>query len=162
MDKAEVKQVSKWNYDIKKFDTVDEILDFAIGREVEAQSFYMKLSSMVKDDKMAKILASFAAEELDHENQLQAVKFGKVALIDKEVGKLDIADYAKDVKPGPDISYTDLLIIGMKNEETSRALYVNLASIAAKQELRDTFLKLAKKEAEHKLRFELEYDLITF
>jgi rubrerythrin len=162
MDKAEVKQVSKWNYDVKKFDTVEEILDFAIGREIEAQSFYMKLSSIVKDAKLAKTLKALAAEELDHENELKAVKFGKIALSDQEVGKLDIADYAKDVSPGPDMSYTDLLVIGMKKEETSRALYANLASIAKKPDLRDTFLKLAQNEAEHKLRFELEYDLKTF
>jgi rubrerythrin len=162
MDKGDVKKVAKWDYDVKKFDTVDEILDFAIGREIDAQSFYMKLSSIAKDPKLAKTLTALAAEELDHENELQAIKFGKVTLRDQEVGTLDIADYAKDVQPGPDISYTDLLIIGMKKEETSRALYVNLASIAAKQDLKNTFLKLAQNEAEHKLRFELEYDLMTF
>jgi rubrerythrin len=162
MNKGDIKKVAKWDYDVKKFDTVDKILDFAIGREIDAQSFYMKLSSIVKDPKLAKTLTGLAAEELDHENELEAIKFGKIALSDQEIGKLNIADYAKDVRPGPDMSYTDLLIIGMKKEETSRALYVNLASIAAKQDLKDTFLKLAQNEAEHKLRFELEYDLMIF
>jgi rubrerythrin len=162
MNKGDIKKVAKWDYDVKKLDTVDEILDFAIGREIDAQSFYMKLSSMVKNPELARTLKGLAAEELDHETELEAIKFGKVALINQEVGKLNIVDYTKDVQPGPDMSYTDLLIIGMKKEETSRALYVNLASIAAKQNIKDTFLKLAQNEAEHKLRFELEYDLMIF
>jgi len=162
MDKAEIKKVAGWDYDVKKFDTADEVLDFAIDREIDAQSFYMRLSKMVKDPKLEKTLIDLAAEELDHETKLQAVRVGKAALGDEEVGSLDIVDYTKDVEPSPEMSYNDLLVIGMKKEETSRRLYTNLASIATKQDLRDTFLLLAKEEAQHKIRFELEYDLKMF
>jgi rubrerythrin len=162
MNKEDIKKVAGWDYDVKKFDTVDEVLDFAIGREIDAQSFYMRLSKMVKDPELAKTLISLAAEELDHETKLQAVRLGKAALSDQEVGSLDIVDYTKDVSPGPDMSYTDLLVIGMKKEETSRRLYINLALIAKQHNLRDTFLLLAKEETQHKMRFELEYDLKTF
>jgi len=34
--------------------------------------------------------------------------------------------------------------------------------LTQKQELKEIFLKLAQEEAEHKLRFEIEYDLMTF
>jgi len=60
------------------------------------------------------------------------------------------------------MTYTDLLVVGMKKEETSRRLYADLAAVAEKQEFRDIFLKLAQEEAKHKLRFEFEYDLLTF
>lgn len=162
MDKGELKKIATWDYDEKKFDTVDKILDFAIEREIDAQSFYMRLSKMVKDPKLAKTLTDLAAEELDHETKLQAVRLGKAALSNEDVGNLNITDYTKDVAPSPDMSFTDLLIIGMKKEETSRRLYTHLASIAKQRGLRDTFLLLAQQEAEHKLRFELEYDLKTF
>lgn len=62
----------------------------------------------------------------------------------------------------PKMSYIDLLVVGMKKEEISRKLYTDLATIAQTQELRDIFLKLAQEEAKHKLRFEIEYDLMTF
>ena len=55
-----------------------------------------------------------------------------------------------------------MLVVGMKNEEPARKLYADLAAIAQTQELRDIFLGLAQEEAEHKVRFELEYDLTTF
>jgi len=40
-------------------------------------------------------------------------------------------------------------------------LYTNLASVAKNKELRDTFLGLAREEAGHKLRLEIEYDWET-
>jgi hypothetical protein len=47
-------------------------------------------------------------------------------------------------------------------EEAARRLYTDLAAAAQTQEIRDIFIKLVKEEAEHKVRFELEYDLTTF
>jgi rubrerythrin len=73
----------------------------------------------------------------------------------------NIAD-VKSVEPHSKMSYVDMLIVGMKKEETSRKLYSDLARLTQKQELKEIFLKLAQEEAEHKLRFEIEYDLMTF
>ncbi|MFA5291525.1 MAG: ferritin family protein [Phycisphaerae bacterium] len=162
MDKQEVKQVAKWDYDVIKFKSADEVLDFAIGREIDAQSFYMKLSSIVKDKKLVKTLIDLAAEELEHETKLHAVRLGKAAIGTLEVGKLNIVDYAKDVVPTPEMTYADLLVIGMKKEETSRRLYAELAEIVEQPDLKNLFTRLAHEEADHKLRFELEYDLTTF
>jgi rubrerythrin len=39
---------------------------------------------------------------------------------------------------------------------------MDLAKAAQTREIRDIFLKLANEEAQHKMRFELEYDLRTF
>ena len=55
----------------------------------------------------------------------------------------------------------DVLAFAMKKEKTAYTLYSNLASIAQDEQLRDTLLKLAQEEANHKLRFELEYDRET-
>jgi rubrerythrin len=162
MDNGEVKRAARWDYDIKKFCGICEILDFAIEREVEAQLFFMKLSKIAKDPEISKTFTKLASEELDHEKKLKTVRSGKESLSDEEVGNLDIVDYTDDISPGPDMSYTDLMILGMKKEETSRKLYLDLASIVKEQELKDTFLLLAKQEAEHKLRFEIEYDLKAF
>jgi rubrerythrin len=60
------------------------------------------------------------------------------------------------------MSYIDLLVLAIKKEEAARKLYTDLATIAKEQKLRDIFLKLAQEEANHKLRFEIEYDLVTF
>jgi rubrerythrin len=162
MDKGEIKQAAKWDYDVRKFKSIDEILDFAINREVDAQAFYVKLAGLAENPKVIKVFSDLATEELEHKEKLEAVKAGKGRIGEQEIGKLDIVDYAKDVEPNPKMSYVDLLVVGMKKEETSRRLYTDLAAIIQEQRLKDIFLQLAQEEAKHKLRFEFEYDLITF
>ena len=147
---------------MKKFSSVKEVLDFAIKREIEAQNFYLELADFVEKPEMAKVLSDLASEEVEHKEKLEAVKAGEIAIDEEEVGKLDIAEYVQDVEQHPKMSYVDLLVVGMKKEEISRKLYADLATIAQRQEMKDIFLNLAQEEAKHKLRFEIEYDLMTF
>jgi rubrerythrin len=93
---------------------------------------------------------------------LEAVKAGSVTIGDQEVGELGITGNVEDVKPYAKMNYVDLLVIGMKKEEAARMLYTGLATAAKTLNIKDIFLRLAKEEAEHKMRFELEYDLTTF
>jgi rubrerythrin len=57
--------------------------------------------------------------------------------------------------------YIDLLVIGIKKEETSRKLYSDLAAAAETDEIKDIFLQLAQQEERHKHRFEAEYEKLT-
>ena len=145
-----------------KFNSIDDVLDFAISREIEARAFYLKLADMVETPEMARVFSDLASEELEHKTKLQAVKAGQIKIDMEQVGNLGLTEHVKDVEPYPKMSYVDMLVEGMKKEEKSRKLYTNLAKIAQKQELAEIFLKLARDEAEHKLRFEIEYDLTTF
>jgi rubrerythrin len=111
---------------------------------------------------MRKVFEKFALEEQEHKRKLEAVKAGKVDIGNDEIGSLGIAEGVQDVEPRPDMSYVQFLEFAMKKEKTSFRLYNNLASMTKKKELRDIFMKLAQEEAEHKLRFEIEYDLRTF
>jgi len=147
---------------MEKFSSIDEVLDVAIDREIEARDFYMKLADMVENPEMVKVLSDLALEELEHKAKLEAVKAGEISIGEGAVGNLGITCHVKDVEPYAKMSYVDLLVVGMKKEEASRKLYTDLAAIAQEQELRDIFLKLAQEEAGHKLRFEIEYDLTTF
>ena len=147
---------------MNEFRSVDEVLDFAIDREVEAHDFYMKLASMAAKPEMAEVLSTLAWQEQEHKAKLEAVKAVGVAIGDEEVGSLGISSRVEEVEPRAAMSYADLLVVGMKKEEKAHMLYTNLASVARRREIRDIFLKLAREEAEHKLRFEIEYDLMTF
>lgn len=52
--------------------------------------------------------------------------------------------------------------MAMKKENRSYRLYTDLAAIAQNKQVKEMFLRSAQEEAEHKLRFEFEYDLTTF
>ena len=147
---------------MNKFNSIDDVLDFAISREITAQAFYLKLADMVETPEMAKVFSDLASEELEHKTKLQAVKAGQIEIDMEQVDNLGFTEHLKDIEPHPNMSYVEMLVVGMKKEEKSRKLYTDLAKIVQKQELKEIFLKLARDEAEHKLRFEIEYDLTTF
>ena len=71
---------------MKKFRSVDEVLDFAIKREIEAQNFYMELAAFVEKPEMEKVLSDLASEELEHKKKLEAVKAGEIDI--DEIGRL--------------------------------------------------------------------------
>ena len=143
---------------MERFESVEEVLEFAIEREAESRDFYMKLAERMENPAMQKVFENFATEELGHKMKLEAVKHGEVLLGQKEVRSLDIADYVVDVEPQPDMDYAEALVVAMKKEKAAYRLYLDLAAVAEDEELTDMFLLLAQEEAKHKLRFEIEYD----
>ena len=147
---------------MSKFKSFDDILDYAISREIEAHKFYLELADFVEQPEMAKIFSDLASEELEHETKLQGIKAGQIRIEKENIGNLGITDHVKSIEPHAKMSYVDMLVVGMKKEEASRKLYADLAKVTQKQELQEIFLQLAQEEADHKLRFEIEYDLMTF
>ena len=147
---------------METFKSFNEVMDFAISSEIEAVNFYKMLADFVEKPEMAEVLLDLALQESDHKDKLEAVKVGSAVIDEQEVGDLGITNKVEDVEPYARMNYIDLLVIGMKKEEAARKLYTDLATVAQTREIRDIFLKLAQEEAEHKMRFELEYDLTTF
>ena len=142
-----------------QFKSVDDILDFAIGQEEEAEKFYHELADSLDDVKMKNVFMLFADEEKSHKQKLLMVKEGKTLLPgEQKVMDLKIADYVEDVLPKQNMSYQDALILAMKKEKGAFKLYHDLAEAAPSEPVRQTFLALAQEEAKHKLRFEVEYD----
>lgn len=144
---------------MRKFGSIDEILDFAIARENEAHSFYLRFTDKVWRPELVKILRVFATEEVEHRIKLEKFKAGEIAIKKKKVENINIADFVSDVEPYPNMNYAELLVVAMKKEQLSYNLYTKLAALAQNKKMRDLFLKLAAEEANHKLRFEIEYNL---
>jgi rubrerythrin len=144
------------------FESIDDILDFAIAREIQAHDFYVYLAGRVTVPEVRMVIQQFAVEELQHRVRLEAIKAGDTAFADDEVGSLGIADRIPDVQPHADMTYAELLIVAMNREKTAFLIYTHLASLARMNESRETLLRLAQEEAQHKLRLEIEYDLATF
>jgi rubrerythrin len=146
---------------MKRFESVEQLLNFAIARELEAHDFYTELASRMGNPAMARVLEAFAVEELGHKMKLEAVKAGEFEFKEEQVQSLEITDYVVEGEPKPDMSYADALVLAMKKEKAAYRLYVDLAATAEAEELTDMFLALAQEEAKHKLRFEIEYDEVV-
>ena len=142
-----------------EFDNINDVLDFAIGEEQAAVDFYLKLTEMTNNVQIQKVFHEFAEEEMKHKAKLMEVKvsgatvFGTTRIVD-----MKLSDYLVDVKPKPDMSYQEALILAMKKEKAAFKLYTALAERTQQLEMQEMFRHLAMEESKHKIRFEIEYD----
>ena len=144
---------------MNQWQSVEEVLDFAIEREQESADFYNDLAGKMERKYMREAFEGFAREELAHKARIIAIKDGKLlAPAARQVTDLKIGDYLVAEEPTAGMEYQDALILAMKKEKAAFRLYNDLAAAIEDASLRETFLGLAQEEAKHKLRFEVEYD----
>ncbi len=145
---------------MKTWESLNDILDFAIEQEQAAADFYTRLSANAKHASMREILEGFAQEELRHKKKLIAIKEqGATKLVNHQsVPDLKVADYLVDIEPSDDMSYEDSLVVAMKLEKRAFQLYNDMAAMAEDDAIRSSLLALANEEAKHKLHFEIRYD----
>ena len=144
---------------MKQWNSVDEILQFAIVQEQQAVEFYTDLAARMEKPWVRKIFEEYADEEREHKRKLTTIKEGKLLQsAARDVLDLKIADYLIDVEPNAAMDYREALILAMKREKAAFKLYSDLAAASDDPQVKDTLLRLAQEEAKHKLRFELEYD----
>lgn len=144
---------------MNEFKDMNDILDFAINAEQEAVDFYTELANNSKNADMKSVFQQFAKEEIGHKAKLTKIKSeGLYVMPAEKVADLKISDYIVAVKPTPDMTYQEALVLAMKKEKAAFRLYSNLAAKAPTDAMKNLFLGLAQEEAKHKLRFEVEYD----
>ena len=144
---------------MKEFNSIDDILDFAINAEQEAVNFYTSLVDRSKNPAMKKVFLDFAQEEMKHKSMLSGIKDNReFDLPVVKIRDLKIADYLVNIKPSDKMSYEEALILAMQKEKKAFMLYLKLSEEVSEASMKKLFLSLAQEESKHKLRFELEYD----
>ena len=146
----------------KKVDSEQEILEFAISREVEAYHFYQVLAGRVDSPQIRKVFEDLAEEELEHKAklELEVTKAGRTLAVELGPARPE-SDYIISNDPAQlDADYKDMLLLGMEKEEASFRTYVTLLASVHDEGSRETLLALAEEEVKHKLRFETEYDML--
>lgn len=144
-----------------RFQSVDELLDFAIKREEEANRFYTEMAEKMEKPWMKETFLDFASEELKHKEKLLGVKEGKYLEPSKEkILDLKIAEYLTAKAPRADMDYQEALILAMKREKKAYQLYNSLAGATDDEDVKKTLEALAQEEAKHKLWLETEYDKV--
>jgi rubrerythrin len=139
--------------------TFQEIVQFAIDKEKNAQAFYRSAAGLSKYPGIPALFNELADEEHKHEDLLRDL--GNLANIPDPTGMtpdLKISDYLVDMKFYPEMKYQEVMMLAMKNEEKSLKFYQTWAEKSADPEHRKLFGHLAEEEAKHKYRLESIYD----
>jgi rubrerythrin len=76
----------------------------------------------------------------------------------EKIPNLKISDYLVEGELKPDISYAEILRIGMKREERSVKLYTDLKEKNQNEGLNNLFTLLIQEESKHKYSLEKLYD----
>ncbi|MBC8478460.1 ferritin family protein [bacterium] len=141
-------------------ESIDAILDFAIRNEEKAFELYTTLAGKSGNPSARKMFERLAQEEKGHKIKLERIREGDMTFSEpgKPVADLGIAETLEEVPRDGELDFQKALIYAMQAEKRAYQLYTTLAGLAEDNELRKLFESLAREEAGHKLRIEIEYD----
>ena len=93
--------------------------------------------------------------------ELELMKMGKTVEIKQPLETPQRTYIISDNQSLLDMDYESMLKLAMEKEEAAFRLYVSLVPNAYDTESREMLLGLVQEEVRHKLRFQIEYDMIT-
>ena len=143
------------------FNSVDEIIAYALEKEKEAVDFYAEISENESLQGVRKTFEDFANEEKKHVKMLEDLGSSKEKIAEYEfkwIPDMKRSDYMVDITYEKGMHYTEILRLAMKREEKSLQLYNELASKADKSDFVNLFKILSQEEAKHKNILETIYD----
>ena len=143
------------------FESIEEILQFAIEKEVEAADFYTEVAAQEPFSGARETFLEFAREEQKHAALLRDFEGSQEKIEDyklKWVPDIKRSDYMVDMVYEKGMHYADILRLAMKREEKALALYNQLQSKTDRDEYIRLFKILSQEEAKHKQFLETMYD----
>ena len=138
---------------------ISEMMAFAIERERSAAAFYDGLAKLTDNPAMQAEFSKLATQERGHLARLERAQESEEGLQQRtEVVDLRLSDYLVGVEPTPGMSYDELLVLAIHREQQALALYTDMAAKVADGSFKKLLLALAKEEASHKHKFEVEFN----
>jgi len=146
---------------MRNFETIDDLIFFAIESEIQSVEFYNHLSEAALEDETKLLFSRLMEEEKGHIVRLQylldhQLEHGFPALSHH----FSEEDYLPHVIPSPDVSIKEGLIIAIQKEKAAVRLYKDLAAETKKHDFNKFFLILASEEEKHCMKFEKEYNAL--
>jgi len=141
------------------FSSLDEILAFAVAREIEAAAFYADQAGKARSEPLRALLRELEAEERQHKLLLEKYRAGSpVPAPGEPVPDMGLTATAEGEPLDPAASVQDALIVAARKEAAAADLYGRLAAAAAEAAAREMFEYLVQQELRHKFRLESEYE----
>ena len=137
-------------------DTLKEALEFATTKEREAEKFYRTWVNQASNPAVKALFSELAETERGHAEKLSRIAPEDLIAQGRTLSDLGLSDYLVEVEPQPGMSLQDALILAMKREEASAALYERLSQFGGNAQ--SLFAALVQEECCHKRLLEAEYD----
>jgi len=133
-------------------------LDFAVEKEIAAESFYLRWAERCEDKELKQLLNELAAEERSHIDKLSSVT--PEALIAEGISPAEfgLAGDLADMPDEEEMKVLDALALAIKREEKAVTLYERMRGASTSEEA--LFAAFVEEERCHKHRLELKYALL--
>ena len=140
-----------------------DIIQFAIDREIEAETFYLEIAAKTTKEAMRGIFVGFASEEKRHQQILKGILNSKETLLQfKPVSDYKISETVEVPGLLDDMTMKDAFSIAMKKEEEARQKAEFEASDSPSEEFKKLFQSLALMEQGHKVKMEKFYTDVAY
>jgi rubrerythrin len=143
------------------FESLEEILNYAIEKEKEAAEFYLEISRQEPFAGAKQTFEEFAAQERKHQALLEDFEGNKEKIAAYElkwIPDMKRSDYMVDMTYEKGMHYADILRLAMKREEKALLLYNEMQTKTQDEDYLKLFKILAQEEAKHKRALETMYD----
>jgi rubrerythrin len=140
-----------------------EIIQFAIDREIEAESFYLEVAAKTTKEALREMFVGFAAEEKNHQHLLKGVLNNKKTELQfKHASDYKISETVDQAGLTDEMTIADVFSVAMKNEEAAMKMYQKLASDSTSEDSKRLFESLAVMEQGHKVKMEEYYTDVAY
>ena len=145
--------------------SLQNVLEKAIQKEIESQRLYSDLSQKVKEKPVASAFQSLVKQELGHQRLLESylrgeLKGGEISI--KHVVDYHLTEHLNQPTISPDMSLGDVFLLAAGREKKANEFYLGLAHMHPEGEVKKLIAKLAAQELRHKLRVESLYTEVAF
>lgn len=142
-----------------ELNSLDEILEFALEREDAAYRLYLNAAKKTSNPSARKIFEELAEQEAGHKRiilKLDKQKIAEYTFV--KVPDLGISAYLVDIPYHETMTYQEILVYAMKNEEKAYRFYQEAQKMTDEPELKQLLSMLANEEQKHKFRLESLYE----
>ena len=143
-----------------EFQTVRDVINFAVSLERVSQKLYNELAEEVTDAGVRQFLLQMAKEEAIHEEQLRSLLESGDQDLSGDVDPAELHSYMQAMQIPDVLDYKRAVKIAYDKEKASQMLYMILANAAGVDYIKRLLTLLAKQGAKHREFFAHEYDRI--
>ena len=145
--------------------SLKDVLDLAVGKEIEAQEFYADLCRKANREAVTEAFQALIVQERQHQTLLEKYRSGELkqgALHMEHPCDYHIAEHFAEPKPAAGMELKDAFLYAADREKASHEFYLKLSRLHVAGEVRSLLEKLASQELEHKAVVESLFTEVAF
>lgn len=145
--------------------TIKELVEGAVQREINAQRVYGDLAGKASDDAARDALQGLVKQEKDHQEILERYLSGQLEggmLGRSEGADYKIAEHFDQTEISPDMELKDIFLLAANREMASNEFYLQLSQAHPEGEVKSLLERIAAEELGHKHKMESLYNEVAF